>query len=95
MVSRDDFASKCFCFLTWMLSIVRMAFELVKWEYKVIPIKTQVHSDHFDADKRPVIDDVQNDLNALGNEGWELVGIQDISLPDGRMFTVAYLKRQR
>jgi hypothetical protein len=76
-----------------MLLIVKAAFELVKWEYKVIPIKTQIHSDHFDADKKPVIDDVQNDLNALGNEGWELVGIQDISLPDGRMFTVAYLKR--
>jgi hypothetical protein len=78
-----------------MLLIVKVAFELVKWEYKVIPIKTQIHSDHFDADKRPVIDDVQNDLNALGNEGWELVGIQDISLQDGRMFTVAYLKKQR
>ena len=68
---------------------------MVKWEYKVFPIKTQVHSDHFHVDQRPVIDDVQNDLNALGNEGWELVGIQDISLPDGRMFTVAYLKKQR
>jgi len=75
--------------------IVEVAFELVEWEYKVIPIKTQIHSDHFDADKRPVIDDVQNDLNALGREGWELVGIQDISLPDGRMFTVAYLKKQK
>lgn len=67
---------------------------MIKWEYKVIPIKTQVHSDHFHVDKRPVIDDVQSDLNALGNEGWELAGIQDISLADGRMFTVAYLKRQ-
>jgi hypothetical protein len=77
-----------------MLLIVKAAFELVKWEYKVIPIKTQIHSDHFDADKKPVIDDVQNDLNALGKEGWELVGIQNISLQDGRMFTVAYLKKQ-
>jgi hypothetical protein len=76
------------------LIVFRVVFELIKWEYKVIPIKTQVHSDHFQVDKKPVIDDVQNDLNALGNEGWELVGIQNISLPDGRMFTVAYLKRQ-
>jgi hypothetical protein len=76
------------------LIVFKVVFELAKWEYKVIPIKTQVHSDHFSVDKRPVIDDVQNDLNALGNEGWELVGVQDISLPDGRMFTVAYLKRQ-
>jgi hypothetical protein len=70
-------------------------FELAKWEYKVIPIKTQIHSDHSEAAKRPIMDDVQNDLNALGNEGWELVSIQDIRLPDGRLFTVAYLKRQK
>jgi hypothetical protein len=40
------------------------------------------------------MDDVQKDLNALGNEGWELVTVQDITLLDGRMFTVAYLKKQ-
>jgi hypothetical protein len=68
---------------------------LAKWEYKVIPIKTQIHSDHFQADNRPTIEDVQNDLNALGDEGWELAGVQNINLPDGRMFTVAYLKRQK
>jgi len=68
---------------------------LIKWEYKVIPIKTQIHSDHFQTDSKPIIDNVQNDLNALGHEGWELVSVQDISLPDGRMFTVAYLKRQK
>jgi hypothetical protein len=73
----------------------KVMFELVKWEYKVVLIKTQIHSDHFQADRKPVIEDVQDDLNALGNEGWELVGVQDISLPDRRMFTVAYLKRQK
>jgi hypothetical protein len=67
---------------------------LAKWEYKVIPIKTQVHSDHFQVDRKPIIDDVQKDLNAPGDEGWELVTVQDITLPDGRMFTVAYLKKQ-
>jgi hypothetical protein len=77
-----------------MLSIVKVVFELVKWEYKVIPIKTNIHSDYSQVDKKPVIEDVQNDLNALGSEGWELVGVQDIRLADGRMFTVAYLKRQ-
>ena len=80
--------------LASILSVFRVVFQLVKWEYKVVPIKTQIHSDHFQADSRPVIDDVQKDLNALGNEGWELVTVQDTSLPDGRMFTVAYLKRQ-
>jgi Domain of unknown function (DUF4177) len=69
-------------------------FEMDKWEYKVVPIKTQIHSDHFQADRKPIIEDVQKDLNAMGNEGWELVTVQDITLPDGRMFTVAYLKRQ-
>jgi hypothetical protein len=70
-------------------------FDLAKWEYKVVPIKTRIHSDHFQADSKPIIDNIQNDLNALGNEGWELVSVQDISLPDGRMFTVAYLKKQK
>jgi hypothetical protein len=69
-------------------------FELVNWEDKVIPIKTQIHSDHFHADNKSVMDNVQHDLNELGNEVWELVAIQDIRLADGRMFTVAYLKRQ-
>jgi hypothetical protein len=68
---------------------------LVKWEYKVILIRTQIHSDHFQADNKPVIEDIQDNLNILGNEGWELVSIQDITLADGRMFTVAYLKRQK
>lgn len=67
---------------------------MVKWEYKVIPIKTQIHSDRLHVDNKPVMDNVQHDLNDLGNEGWELVAIQDIRLADGRMFTVAYLKRQ-
>jgi hypothetical protein len=31
----------------------------------------------------------------LGKDGWELVSVQDISLQDGRMFTVAYLKREK
>jgi hypothetical protein len=39
------------------------------------------------------MEDVQKDLNILGKEGWELVSVQDVSLTDGRRFTVAYLKR--
>jgi hypothetical protein len=80
--------------LTSILSLFKVVLEMDKWEYKVIPIKTQIHSDHFQADRKPIIEDVQKDLNAMGNEGWELVTVQDITLPDGRMFTVAYLKRQ-
>jgi len=69
-------------------------FELVKWEYRVIPMKTQIHTDHFHSASKPVMENVQNDLNALGNEGWELVGIQDVHLSDDRVFTVAYFKRR-
>jgi hypothetical protein len=68
-------------------------FGLAKWEYKVVPIKTRIRTDHFEG-RKPVMDDVQIDLNVLGKDGWELVTVQDISLQDGRMFTVAYLKRQ-
>jgi hypothetical protein len=69
-------------------------FELTKWEYKVVPIKTRIHSNHFEGGKKPIMDDVQNNLNSLGKEGWELVSVQDVSLQDGRRFTVAYLKRR-
>ena len=68
---------------------------MVKWEYKVVPIKTRIHSDHFEGGNKPIMEDVQNDLDSLGKDGWELVSIQDISLQDGRMFTVAYLKRPK
>jgi hypothetical protein len=67
---------------------------LPKWEYRVIPIKTRIHSGGLEGGSKPVMDDVQNDLDILGDEGWELVCVQDITLQDGRMFTVAYLKRQ-
>jgi hypothetical protein len=66
-----------------------------QWEYMVIPIKTRIRSEHTDGALKPVIDDVQNDLNSLGREGWELVSVQDTILQDGRRFTVAYLKRQQ
>ena len=66
---------------------------MMNWEYKVIPVKTRIHSNRLEGSSKPVIEDVQNDLNDLGKEGWELVSVQDVSLTDGRRFTVAYLKR--
>jgi hypothetical protein len=69
--------------------------EIPQWEYKVVPIKTRIHSESTNGTLKPVIDDVQNDLNSLGKEGWELVTVQDTTLQDQRRFTVAYLKRQR
>ena len=68
---------------------------MVQWEYKVIPIKTRIHSNNIVGSTKPVIEDVQNDLDGWGKEGWELVSVQDTTLQDGRRFTVAYLKRQR
>jgi len=70
-------------------------FELPLWEYKVVPIKTRIRTNSFEIGGKPTIDDIQNDLNVLGKDGWELVSIQDITLEDARMFTVAYLKRQK
>jgi hypothetical protein len=67
---------------------------MVNWEYMVIPVKTRIHSSGSSRGNKPVIEDVQNDLNSLGKKGWELVSVQDVGLPDGRRFTVAYLKRQ-
>jgi hypothetical protein len=69
--------------------------KMVKWEYTVIPVKTRIHSSGFEGDNKPVMEDVQKDLNSLGKDGWELVSVQDVTLPDGRRFTVAYLKRQK
>ena len=68
---------------------------MVKWEFKVMPLKTKVRIDHFATEKKPTIESVQNELNVLGKDGWELVSVQNIRLEDGRLFTVAYLKRQK
>ena len=68
---------------------------MVKWEYKVLPLKTRVHVDRFTTERKPVIEGVQNELNDLVKDGWDLVSVQNIRLEDGRLFTVAYLKRQK
>ena len=65
------------------------------WEYRVVPIKTRIHSATTNGTLKPVIENVQNDLDQLGREGWELVSVQDTTLQDGRRFTVAYLKKQK
>lgn len=38
---------------------------------------------------------VQDDLNALGAEGWALISVQNVRLETGSLFTVAYLKREK
>jgi len=68
---------------------------LVKWEYIVVPLKTKIHLSRHDREKNPTIEKVQKELNALGEEGWELVGVQNIRLETGMLFTVSYLKRKK
>ena len=68
---------------------------MVKWEYLVVPLKTKVHLSRHDREKNPTIEKVQKELNALGEEGWELVGVQNIRLETGMLFTVSYLKRKK
>ncbi len=60
-----------------------------------MPLKTKVRVDRFATEKKPTIDSVQNELNVLGKDGWELVSVQNIRLEDGKLFTVAYLKREK
>ncbi len=60
----------------------------------MIPIRTLIHASG-QSDQKPIMQDVENELNLLGNEEWELVSVQDTTLADGRNFTVAYLKREK
>ena len=68
---------------------------MVKWEYLVLALKTKVNVNRREREKNPIIQNVQNELNDLGEEGWELVSVQNIRLETGMLFTVAYLKREK
>lgn len=68
---------------------------MVKWEYTVLAFKTKIHVSRRDREKNPVIENLQNQLNSLGEKGWELVGVQNVRLETGMLFTVAYLKREK
>jgi len=61
----------------------------------VLPLTTRVHVDRLTAERKPIIEGVQDELDVLGEDGWDLVSVQNIRLEDGRLFTVAYLKRQK
>jgi len=61
----------------------------------VLALKTKVNVSRHDRDRNPVIQNVQTELNHLGEEGWELVSVQNIRLETGMLFTVAYLKREK
>ena len=61
----------------------------------MLALKTKVSVSRHEREKNPTIQNVQNELNALGEEGWDLVGVQNIRLETGMLFTVAYLKRKK
>ena len=61
----------------------------------MLALKTKVHVSRHEREKNPTIQNIQKELNDLGEEGWELVGIQNIRLETGMLFTVAYLKREK
>ena len=61
----------------------------------MIAIRTKISVNRFAQDKIPVIQNMQKDLNTLGEEGWELVSVQNVRLETGSLYTVAYLKRQK
>ena len=61
----------------------------------MLALKTKIHISRFEREKNPSIQNVQKDLNDLGEEGWEMVGVQNIRLETGMLFTVAYLKREK
>jgi len=57
---------------------------MAKWEYKIVQL---VKSGPSIESEQSLLDEKQQVLNTLGDEGWELVSVK----PDGN---VAYLKRQ-
>ena len=67
----------------------------MKWEYKVLLSKTNVCADPCGWERKPLLESFQNELNTLGEDKWELVGVQHIYLKDGGLFSVADLKRQK
>lgn len=68
---------------------------MTKWEYIVLALKTKIQVSRFDREKNPSIQNVQNELNELGEDGWELVSVQNVRLETGGLFTVAYLKKEK
>jgi hypothetical protein len=67
----------------------------VKWEYTVLAFRTKISVPRFGEANKPVVQNVQDELNDMGKKGWELVSVQNVRLETGSLFTVAYFKRKR
>ena len=61
----------------------------------MLALKTKVSINRHDREQNPVIQKVQIELNTLGEEGWELVSVQNTRLETGMLFTIVYLKREK
>ena len=61
----------------------------------MLAVKTKINVDRSHRENNPIIQNVQQELNALGEEGWDLAGVQNIRVETGMLFTVAYLKREK
>jgi len=68
---------------------------MTKWEYIVLPLRTKIGINRRTQEKNAVIQNVQDELNDLGEEGWELISVQNVRLETGSLYTVVYLKRQK
>ena len=67
----------------------------MKWEYKILELKTDVCADKNVWERKPQLENFQSELNTLGEDQWNLVSVQNIYTNDGGLFTVGYLKREK
>lgn len=58
-------------------------------------LKTKINVSRYNREKNPIIQKIQSELNAVGEDGWELVSVQNVRLETGSLFTVAYLKKEK
>lgn len=68
---------------------------MVKLEYKILQSKINVNTDHCSWKRKPQLESFQKELNALGEDDWDLVSVDSIYVEAGGLFFVAYLKRQK
>jgi hypothetical protein len=53
---------------------------LGKWEYIVLILRTKIIVNRYAQEKNPVIPNVQKELNALGEECWNLMSVRKIRI---------------
>ena len=71
-----------------------------KWEYLVIGLKGSGYTGAYNYSPSIPIDPIENQeaqdqLNELGEQGWELVGLSSMTTDRGTHHIKAYMKRPR